>query len=221
MIFKADSVEEYSIVQDRALINEAAKKSWQVLEEIASFIRPGIKESEAHQQARQVYKNHSITRSWHNPYIKFGRNTCLTYSQKPTEDLVLQDEDIAFIDIGPIWGEIEGDTGKTLVFGDNKIYHELKRTSEELFRLGLEYYRAKNPTGVEMQKFISQKTQELGYEYLLESGGHLIGMFSHGATWNKGIALYDQPMKPGVWILEIHIKHRELPYGAFFEDVLS
>ena len=64
------SVEEYSIVQDRALINEAAKKSWQVLEEIASFIKPGIKESEAHQQARQVYKNHSITRSWHNPYIK-------------------------------------------------------------------------------------------------------------------------------------------------------
>jgi hypothetical protein len=46
-----------------------------------------------------------------------------------------------------------------------------------------------------MQSFISQKTQELGYEYLLESGGHLIGMFSHGATWNKGIAFYDQLMK--------------------------
>ena len=169
---------------------------------------------------QKVYKKYGITRSWHNPYIKFGTNTCLTYSEKQIEDLTLQEEDIAFIEIGPIWEDMEGDTGKTLIFGNNQILKDLKDSSEKLFKLGLDYFKTQNPTGIGMQKFISQKAEELGYEYLLESGGHLIGLFSHGVTWNKGIAYYDQPMYPGIWILEIHIKHKDLPYAAFFEDIL-
>jgi Xaa-Pro aminopeptidase len=220
MIFKADTVEEYSLKQNIDAIKVASQKSKKVLEEIISFIQPGIKESEVYQETQKIYQKYMITRSWHNPYIKFGQNTCLTYGEKQIEDLTLQEEDIAFIDIGPIWGDVEGDTGRTIVFGKNKIFEDLRKSSEDLFQLGLEYFRTQNPTGIEMQKFISSKAEELGYEYLLESGGHLIGLFSHGATWNKGIASFDQPIKPGIWILEIHIKHKNLPYAAFFEDIL-
>lgn len=40
--------------------------------------------------------------------------------------------------------------------------------------------------------------------------------FIGAAIWGD----FDQAPNAGVWILEIQIKHPELPYGAFFEDLL-
>jgi hypothetical protein len=216
----SSSFHEYCSHQDVNEIKSASNKSKKLLDEIIGQIRPGRSESEVYSKSLEIYQDHGIKKSWHNPYIKFGKNTSLTYSCKKTEDLILAEEDIAFVDIGPIWGQTEGEVGKTIVFGSNKIFWDLKYNSELLFEMGLEFYRAKNPTGIEMQSFINQKAHELGYKNLLESSGHLIGLFSHSAVWNKGIGHFDQAMSPGIWILEIHIKHPNLPYGAFYEDIL-
>ena len=89
--------------------------------------------------------------------------------------------------IGPLIGDLEGDLGTTLVFGDNKKFHALKAASEDIFNYGLEFFKAYKPSGKEMQEFISSKAQEMGYISLLDSTGHLIGNFSHSAVWNQGI----------------------------------
>lgn len=213
-------VSTYAQAQDLAKILAASKQAKLVLEEIISQIQPGKTEKDLYQVTREIYQSHAITRSWHNPYIRFGTNTVLTYADKAEANLTLQEEDIAFIDIGPIFNDIEGDVGKTIVFGDNQKFLNLKTASEELFRRGLEFFRAKNPSGLEMQDFIVKEARAMGYDYLLKSGGHLIGSFSHGASWNQGIATYNEAMQPGIWILEIQIKDPNEPYGAFYEDLL-
>ena len=54
---------------------------------------------------------------------------------------------------------------------------------------------------------------------MLAPAGHLIGSFPH-LGWKEGLNNYPYLPEPGIWILEIQIRHPELPYGAFYEDVL-
>ena len=183
-------------------------------------IKPGLSESEAKVIAEKIYLENGVDRSWHKPYIRFGESTILTYEDKNHENQILKEEDIAFVDIGPIFGEIEADLGETLVFGDNKIYHDLKACSEQLFKDGDAFYKSKNPTGKEMYEFLIKQTQSYGFEFNLKNCGHLIGLFAHSACYKEGMRHFQENMQPGIWILEIQIRHPELKAGAFFEDIL-
>jgi Xaa-Pro aminopeptidase len=220
MVFNAKSVDEYFLAQDLSLIEETMSKSKIVLEEIISKIKPGKKESDLYEIAKEIYLDHGIQRSWHNPYIRFGENTTLSYADKSSTDITLKEDDIAFVDIGPIFGDIEGDLGRTICFGENKAHKNIVEASESLFEQGLKFFKEKNPTGVEMQKFIELSASKMGYQFILKSCGHLLGLFSHGACWNKGIAEYDGKMQAGVWILEIHIVDPKNRFGAFYENLL-
>jgi len=214
------SVNEYFVKQDLESILCVREQTQKILDEIVSVIKPGLRESEAYKLLKEIYARYGITRSWHNPYLRFGTNTILTYKNTAVEDILLKDDDIAFIDIGPLIGDLEGDLGTTLVFGDNEKFHALKAASEDIFNYGLEFFKAYKPSGKEMQEFISSKAQEMGYISLLDSTGHLIGDFSHSAVWNQGMATYEEKMQSGIWVLEVHIKDPELPYGAFYENIL-
>lgn len=220
MVFKADNVTEYSKAQNIELSLETAKKAEEVLTELLSFLKPGIKESEFLIKTKEIFQKHGIKKSWHNPHIRFGSHTLLLSHEKNPEDLTLQEEDIAFIDIGPIIGEVEGDFGKTVVFGDNQELHKLQKASEELFQIGLEYFRSQNPSGEELHDYICKEAQNMGYEQLLPRSGHLIGLFAHNSAWNEGLAKYTEAMEPGLWVLEIQIKDPKLPYAAFYENIL-
>ncbi|NQY80289.1 MAG: aminopeptidase P family protein [Candidatus Caenarcaniphilales bacterium] len=220
MVFIAKTIEDYAAEQDIEKILESRAKARTLLNEIKAVIKPGIKESKAYSLTEEIYKKHNVTKSWHKPYIRFGENTLLTYADRAEEDLVLKEEDIAFIDIGPIFGDIEADLGETLVFGNNKIHQELKQASKELFKEGDNFYKDKNPSGSEMYDFLVEKTKSYGFEFNLGNCGHLIGLFSHSACYKDGMRYFTEKMQPGIWILEIQIRHPEIKAGAFFEDIL-
>lgn len=218
---KAPNVLEYTQRQDLQKVLEVAIKTNKLLEKISQNIKPGMKESEAKAMALSLYKDHGITRSWHQPYIRFGTNTICTFKDKALTDNILQEEDIAFIDIGPIFDDIEGDAGHTLVFGDNPLFLELQKQSKEIFSLAHQFWKTNNPTGIELHKFIIETTEKKGFIFNLEPAGHLIGSFSHEASSEGGIDSYPKTIKPGHWILEIQIRHPEKPYGAFYESILD
>jgi methionyl aminopeptidase len=46
-------------------------------------------------------------------------------------DVRLRDGDIFFIDIGPIWGDTEGDGGETFVVGQNPSRHAALRRGRQ------------------------------------------------------------------------------------------
>jgi len=135
----------------------------------------------------------------------------------------LQEEDIAYIDIGPIIDingfKIEGDVGQTCVFGNNPLFHELKAASESIFKQARQYWETHHPTGVALYQYIEQLVHQVGFKLNLEPAGHLIGSFPHSG-WRDGLNHYPFPVNAGLWILEIQLRHPTEPYGAFYEAVL-
>lgn len=211
----------YSDAQDSTKIIEANNFAKLILDEICSSITPGMKESEVVNQINIIYKKYNVDRIWHQPLVRFGSNTLLTFKDKATEDKILQENDIAFVDIGIVKNGIEGDVGKTLAFGNKLEYQNIVSATESLFNLARDYWLAQDPTGEALYQYISELTVSKGYDFNLASAGHLIGSFSHAAAkWNKGLSQYPSKLLPSRWILEIQIKDPVLNVGGFYEELL-
>lgn len=213
------AVLHYSREQIIEKTKTASDATWNLVEQIAEALEPGMTESAARLMAKAIFKANGIEQLWHNPYINFGCNTIATFLEKPKQEQVLQEDDIAMIDIGPIVNGIEGDAGETVVFGDNPLFLDLKRQSERIFDAAADYWRQNQPTGIELYEYIHRLTREAGYVFHLNPAGHLIGSFPHKG-WKQGLNTYPHCPEPGIWILEIQIRHPELSYGAFYESVL-
>jgi methionine aminopeptidase len=192
----------------------------QILNDIERIIQPGISESQVTDAAHLIFKEYGIEKLWHRPLIRFNQNTLCTFLERSTTDYILQKEDIAFIDIGIVKDGIEGDVGKTLVFGKNEEFIRLKNVSEVLFQDAINYWHAKNPTGIKLYEFIYDQAKKHRVIFNLSPAGHLIGAFPHTHAWTKGANTYPDKLVSKGWILEIQIKSLTQPYGAFYEGLL-
>lgn len=191
-----------------------------ILDDIVQVIKPGVSESEVTDAAHRIFSDYGIDKLWHRPHIRFNQNTLCSFKERPEIDYVLQDEDIAFVDIGIVKDGIEGDVGKTIVFGNNQDFLHLKDVSEILFAAAIQFWRETNPSGVELYEFIVAEAAKHHVEFNLKPAGHLIGAFPHTHGWTKGANTYPEKLSAYGWIVEIQIKHRHLPFGAFYEGLL-
>lgn len=209
----------YVSQQDVAIAIDRAKLAHKILDEIFNFVRPGVRESEVTAYADSCFRAHAIDRIWHKPYIRFGEHTLLTYRNKANVDRVLAEQDIAFIDIGVVRDGVEGDAGRTVTFGANKIFQALADASKNIFNEIVDYWKKHDPSGEELYLHTHAIAKKLGVVFNLDPAGHLIGAFPHKG-WKKGLNHFPEKIGKGTWILEIQIRHPELPYGAFYEDLL-
>jgi len=209
----------YIARQDIGKSVEAGKLAHLILDEILAFTKPGMRESEVKAFAFARYEAHQIERPWHMPYIRFGAHTLLLYKDKAKEDLTLGETGIAFADIGIVKDGIEGDAGRTISFGANPDFQKIIDASKQLFDEGVAFWRRENPTGEELHREIEDMARKQGFVFNLDPAGHLIGAFPHKG-WKKGLNHFPLKAEKGVWVLEIQIRHPNLAYGAFFEDLL-
>jgi methionine aminopeptidase len=207
--------------QESDAIVKVAILAQEILDKIAEKIQPGISESKATEAANSIFKDYGIEKLWHRPIIRFNNHTVFTFKDRPTENYILQEEDIAFIDIGIVKEGIEGDVGKTLVFGNNKEFIHLKNVSEILFQEATDYWQKENPTGIKLYDFIDAQAKNHQVLFNLSPAGHLIGAFPHTHAWTKGANTYPEKLVARGWILEIQIKSVTQPFGAFFEGLLD
>src|ERR1700733_3224029 len=82
---------------------------------IAEQVQPGMAEEEAKAIARATLKSMGMRRGWHHIIVRFGPNTTKDFMERSEPGVVLGSDDIFFVDIGPIYGETEGDAGETFV----------------------------------------------------------------------------------------------------------
>ena len=95
---------------------------------IADQVQPGMAEEEAKAIARDVLKDLGMRRGWHHIIVRCGPNTTKDFMEKSEPGVVLGENDIFFVDIGPIYGDCEGDAGDTFVVGDVPEHHKAKVT---------------------------------------------------------------------------------------------
>jgi Xaa-Pro aminopeptidase len=202
-------------------ILSARKRSWEALHAIASRLRPGMTEEEGRELAQQMLRERGSAKIWHRPHVRFGKNTLLSYGSPSEPNVVLQEEDVFFLDLGPIFDGFEGDVGATFQVGSNPEHARIIRDGQAIFAEVKEKWRTEKLTGEALYDFARQITEPLGWKLTLEeANGHRLSDFPHAIYFKGGISELGFTPAAQKWVLEIQIRHPELPFGAFHEDLL-
>jgi methionine aminopeptidase len=188
--------------------------------ELSSLIKPGMVEEEAHLLYKELCQRHQIERQWHPPKIRFGKNTLKNF-RDPSDEYVLQNDDLFFIDIGPLIEGHEADFGETFVLGSNYEHKKIAQASQAIFNEVSDFWKGHKTSGAPLYEFASQKAKERGYELNMNSDGHRISDFPHHLFFKGGLAECEEKVIANAWILEIHLSDSKQQIGAFFEDILT
>lgn len=195
-------------------------KTRAAIHEIAAHCHPGMVEEEAVEIAKDILKAAGMRRGWHDVYVRFGPNTTKTFGAPSDPGVVLGADDIFLIDIGPVWEQWEGDGGDTFVTGADADMARCARDAKALFHEVRAKWRDEKLTGEALYQFADRRASELGWKLNLDLSGHRISDFPHAAIYEGPLAEVPFSPSPLLWVLEIHIRHPEKAYGAFFEDML-
>jgi Xaa-Pro dipeptidase len=202
--------------------------------ETRNLICSGAKESEINESVYALAGSmYGISRYWHKRIVRVGRNTLAPYDENPP-DLTVAEDDIAFLDLGPVFEEWEADFGRTYVVGNDPRKHKLCRDIEEAFASGKRYFH-EHPeiTSAELYRYAQRLAEQAGWEYGGPIAGHLIGVFPHEKIPGDKITLYVHPEnhnrmrlpdasgRQRHWILEIHFVDRVQEIGGFYEELLT
>src|ERR1700761_7125750 len=131
------ATEEKRVNELRAAQNKAAALFEAV--ETRGLIRPGISESKLNSDIYDLAKEmYGITTYWHKRIVRSGKNTLLPYAENPP-DLTLGEDDILFLDLGPVFEQWEADFGRTFVLGADPLKHKMQQDVGSAFREGKQY----------------------------------------------------------------------------------
>lgn len=199
----------------------ARERSWDVLKAIQSRMAPGMNEGQARAMAAEVFAEKGVDRLWHPVLIRIGTNTTKTWRQRSDPSVRLGENDSYFIDLGLVFDQHEGDVGDTFVIGDAPERQACADAARQLFEDVAHAWRHQGLTGTALYTLASRRAADQGWRFNHAIKGHRIGDYPHAV--HKGGTLEDFAQAPsdGRWILEIQIAHPELPFGAFYEDLLA
>lgn len=207
-----------AFIKDKML--EMRAKTRGTIHAIAAACKPGMVEEDAVAMAKDLLVAGDMVRGWHDVYVRFGANTLKTFGAASDPGIVLKEDDIFFIDIGPVWGEFEGDGGDTFTVGSAPDMAKCAADAKKLFHIVRKKWESTGMSGRELYEFATEEAKALGWELNLDLSGHRLSDFPHAAIYDGPMAEVDFKPSPLVWVLEIHIRHPTEGYGAFFEDML-
>lgn len=200
----------------------------------SGMIRAGKLESELTQEIHALAQSRfGLRRHWHKRIARSGPNTMLTYHD-PASDRRIADDDIVYLDFGPVFDAWEADFGRTYALGSDPAKHRLVRDIASAFQRGKELYR-RTPelTAGQLYDFVAGLAAPGGWEFGAPTAGHLIGCFPHEVAPDRPQRFSirhgnEQPLREpdatGLarhWILEIHFIDRSRMIGGFFEELLT
>jgi Xaa-Pro aminopeptidase len=198
------------------------------------LIRPGVTETKLNEEIFALAgRMYGVDTYWHKRIVRAGRNTLAPYDENPP-DLTLGEDDIVFLDLGPVFEKWEADFGRTFVLGSDPLKLKLRDDIADAFRAGKRYFQ-NHPdiTANELFAFAERAAKERGWEFGGRIAGHLIGQFPHERIPQDKITHYVHPQNPRRmrepdaegkerhWILEIHFVDRAREIGGFYEELLT
>lgn len=199
----------------------ARDKTWEVVEQVAARIQPGMLESEAVTECKQVLQELGMERIWHPILIRFGENTLRTFKQRSEEDPRLKDNDIFFVDLGVVWKGHEGDAGATFVVGADPEMKACADAAKTVFDEVEHHWRTTGAGGTALYDYAAERASALGWKLNLDIKGHRVSDFPHAIFKAGNLGNFEPHPDAGLWILEIQLAHPARPFGSFYEDLLA
>jgi Xaa-Pro aminopeptidase len=227
-----DVLEEERVTELRAAQNKAEGLFREV--DARGLIRPGIPESQLNQEVYDLAKAmYGISTYWHKRIVRAGANTLLPYADNPPDHTIGED-DILFLDLGPVFEHYEADFGRTFVIGSDPMKLKMRDDVARAFADGKRYFK-ENPdiTANQLYAYAVSLAEKYGWEFGGPIAGHLIGQFPHERIAEDKVTLYvhpksdlrmrstDEKGRSRHWILEIHFVDRKRKIGGFFEELLT
>ena len=225
-----------SSIKQRENLLIAEKKASNLFLEIEKrgLIIPGKYERDLNSEIFDLaYELYGIKKYWHKRIVRSGVNTLKPYNSNP-KNLIIEDDDILFIDFGPIFDKWEADFGRTYVIGNDKYKCKLKKDIESGWNDCKNFFESQSKiSGAELYNYAVKSAKKYGWEFGGEIAGHLIGHFPHERLDNEDKRNYVHPQnhvdmfdpdKAGNrrdWILEIHYVDKSKKIGGFFEQLLT
>jgi Xaa-Pro dipeptidase len=218
-----------------ASLLQAQQQAVALFDEIGrTLIRPGVTESVIDREIFQLAEaRYGVRHHWHKRLVRAGANTLATYADDPP-DLVIQPDDILFVDLGPVFGAYEADFGRPYVLGDDPVKRKLAADVATAFAEGREYVLAHPDIRAdELYAYACGLAGKYGWEFGGTIAGHIVGEFPHkewpdakpeGYINRENTTRLSKPDDFGRrkhWILEIHFVDRARGIGAFFEELAT
>lgn len=199
---------------------EIRAKTLEAVKRISERVYVGMLEEEANEMAKSILQEMGTRQGWHKPFVRFGSNTVKTFGAPSESGIQLKENDIYFIDIGPVWQGYEGDAGDTFVTGNDSELLRCSRDVKQIFEIVAHQWKTSKISGQELYQFAEQTAREKGWTLNLDLSGHRLSDFPHEAYYDGSLAAVPFHPSPQLWVLEIQIRHPEKLFGAFFEDLL-
>jgi Xaa-Pro aminopeptidase len=174
-----------------------------------------------------------LDKHWHKKIVRTGANTLATYPQDPA-DRIIQQDDILFIDFGPIVEGYEADLGRTYVLGNDPTKLKLKNDVEAAWFEMQDWI--KQHTSLKAStifQYAVDKAKAYGWEFGGEIAGHIVGKYPHEQPLDPksleldihpdnhdDIFLLDANGDKRHWILELQFIDREKQIGGYFEQLI-
>ena len=187
---------------------------------IAERLEVGMVEEDARAMARELLSAMGLRRGWHHVITRIGPNTTKDFMEPSDKGVALAPDDIFFVDIGPIYEDVEGDAGDTFVVGTDPEHHRAKADARAIWDEVRNLWMAGSLTGRALYDQAVRITEAKGWKLNMDLSGHRLSDFPHAAVYDGPMAEVDIVPSAGLWVLEIAIAHPDRPFGAFYEDLL-
>jgi Xaa-Pro aminopeptidase len=198
------------------------------------LIVPGKTEAQLSEEVCSLaLQEFGIRRHWHKKIVRAGKNTLATYQEDPP-DRVIEEDDILFIDLGPVVSGYEADIGRTYVLGSNVRKLKLKHDVEAAWVEIQAWYRCQTSIqACALFHYAARKAEEYGWEFGGVIAGHIVGKYPHEQPLDpfsleldihpdnpNDIFLRDEEGNERHWILELQFVDRDNEIGGYFEQLI-
>ena len=121
---------------------KAQEKTRQVVLAFSKTLKPGINEIEAKTLLEKTLDESGLEKRWHPSKMRIGPNTTKNFRDDSAPH-ILTENDIFFVDIGPVYYNHEGDYGETFTLGSDPRLKRLAEASKEIFNSTLKVWKEK------------------------------------------------------------------------------
>lgn len=198
--------------------------------EAKGLIAPGRSEREIEQDIYALAeRDFGVQTHWHKRIVRAGPNTVSIFNENPPIRQV-EEDDMVFLDLGPVFEEWEADVGRTYVIGDDPAKHKLRADLEIIFDGLCRHYEAHaDITGAELYAEALRQAAKAGWWFGGQIAGHIVGEFPHARLpgdkdhYRISAANPTRMRDPDAagqdknWIIEVHLVDLERRYGGFYE----
>lgn len=169
---------------------------------------------------------------WHKRIVRAGLNTLATAADNP-EIRTIAEDDMVFVDIGPVFEDWEADVGRSYAIGADPKKQALCRDLLTQFDIVRAHFLADPQiTGAALYAFACESAKAAGWQFGGKIAGHIVGEFPHARLPGPKQIHYISPENPeklrnpdGLgqtrhWILEIHLVDPSATFAGFYERLM-